>query len=129
MRRARALATIAAMLGVLLNVGFVVRHMASSLEARFEHAALRAALGIMCNGNGQAALPAGERSDIPPISPKSSDCPVCMGMSPAAAVLADATVLLPVLNSSSARPNAIGEVVRTRAAGLRPPPRGPPQSA
>jgi hypothetical protein len=117
------------MLGVLLNAGLVVRHTASTLEARFEHAALLAALGIICNGNGQAALAANEQSDFPPTIPKSSDCPVCMGMSPAAAVLADVAPLLPVLDSPSARPNAIGEVVRTRAAGLRPPPRGPPRSA
>ena len=78
-----------AMLSILLNAALVVRHNASMLEARFEYASLLAALGVICHADGSSALPAGERSDLPPIAPNSGDCPVCMGMCPAVTVLPD----------------------------------------
>jgi hypothetical protein len=126
LRRSRTIVVILAVLSVMLNAALVVRHGASMLEARFEHGALLAALGVICNSDGSAALPSGDSPDLPPLTPKSGDCPVCMGMCPTLAVLADVAILPPVLDQPSARVEVIAEIIRERTAGAWPPPRGPP---
>ncbi len=117
------------MLSVLLNAALVVRHNASMLEARFEHASLLAALGIICHSDGSAALPSGDSPNLPPLTPKSGDCPVCMGMCPSVAVLTDLVLPVAKLDRPSARVLIVAAIIRDRTAGAWPPPRGPPAIA
>ena len=126
MRRSRIIFGIFAVISILLNAALVVRQNSTMLGARFEHASLLAALGVICRADGSSALPAGERSDLPPIAPNSGDCPVCMGMCPAVTVLPDLVQPQLAIDAPSARVQVVAAIIRKRIAAAWPLPRGSP---
>lgn len=126
MRRHRTIIGVVAMLCVLLNTALAVRANASMVEARFQHASLLSALGIICHGSGTvASLPEGEQPSVP--SPENTgDCPMCLGMCPSAAVLTHSEFAPRPISLNSERIQHIAEIIWARITYLRPPPRGPP---
>ncbi|MEQ1713817.1 MAG: DUF2946 family protein [Hyphomicrobium sp.] len=124
MQRWTALVTF---LGVLLHAGLIARHNAMVLAAKLDHGALVAVLGVICHGNGGTSeLADAERPTLPEQEQERGSCPLCAGLSPAAAVLSDVAVGCHVPDGASARMAVVVAVIRLRLAACRPHSRGPP---
>lgn len=122
MKRSRYMLVLA-LLGVLLNAALVVRHNSRMLDASLASHVLDADLKFICqNGSEAPALP---DSDQAP-SPGMGECPICMGVCPAVAILSQPLSIAPVIIRASERVVVIGEIITRRLAAVRPPQRGPP---
>lgn len=116
-----------ALFGVLVHAGLVVRHNAMVLNAKLEHSALVAGLGVICSIHATGTqVPASELPFIPEPQQDPSSCPLCMGMAPPAAILAPSLLPSHAPNTIAMRMAVVGETIRLRLAEVRPPTRGPP---
>lgn len=123
----RRLISLVAMLGVLLHAGLIVRHSTIMLSAKLLHNDLVSALGVICHSDGTIKeVPASELPAVPAPSDTQSDCPICMGMIAAAAVLPSTTAMRHPADRASERVAVVGEAIAPRLAATWPPPRGPP---
>lgn len=129
MRRHRWTA-LAALIGVLLHAGLIVRHNAMVLSAKLDHAALASALGVICHGNGGVTqLPASEQPALPEPELDRGSCPLCAGMAPAFALVNESPLACHAPDTTSSRIAVVGETIRIRLAPVCPPSCGPPAFA
>ena len=124
-----------ALLGVLAHAAAIPRHNAVMLAGAIEAADKQTALasvgetpaaisGLLCSAGSDAGS-----GNVPGAPGKSSTCPICMGLSPAHAILA---VFVPEVAAPLAILIARAPVRDMRIAQLkryRPPARGPPAAA
>jgi hypothetical protein len=114
-----------AMLGVLLHAGLIVRHNTVMLAAGLEQAVFDQ--GAICHGgrtptaSKQPLLPEQERPN--------ADCPMCMGLVSALAILGAAPADQPCREKLAMRLADVTETIALRLAAPRPPSRGPPRPA
>ncbi|MFT4096756.1 MAG: hypothetical protein QM651_06510 [Rhodoblastus sp.] len=129
MKRGRSIVGVIAMLCVLLNAALVVRHAATVIEARLEQASTVAAPGVICHGDGTITTLADSELPSVPQPANKQKCPVCMGMCPTGAILAETPMLPRQEIVEVARVAPPDDFVSSYVDHFRPPPRGPPQIA
>ena len=119
---------LAALIGVLLHAGMVVRHHQVMLGAHLERQELISSLGVICHGSGQASVPSdAELPWVPPPSDnQNSQCPLCAGTASAFAFVASVDRVAPGRLAIAAQQVPHYEVPPVEIAGVRPPTRGPP---
>ena len=126
-KRYRSYVIFLALIGLLLQAAFVVRHSVSMVQAKLAHTALLHSLGVICSSDGASStIPASDLPSIPEPSSNSGDCPICKGLLSAVAVVPVVAVLEGTPSGTSERIAIIAESIAERIAGVRPPPRGPP---
>ena len=126
MRRWHNIVGLIAVLGVLFHAGLLVRHHVQMLTAHLAQQSLTSALGVICHATGTSGtLEDAERPDLPPPQ-NTTDCPICMGLGSAVAVLAERVVMRNVSHAISIRQEIIAEIITEALTHLRPPTRGPP---
>lgn len=125
--RARHLTALVALIGVLLHVGFTVRHHGLSLSTRFASNALIADLGLICLGGGGTSRQAGaDFPDVPTPDENWVTCPICSGLTGAIAIFGEPATLPHASSIATNRVVVAGEAICRRSLTLRPPTRAPP---
>ena len=135
MPRIRTLLTMLAIAGVLVHAALLVRHGSMMLQRHAADLSLTAALAMICHGNDEQASPSSS-SNLPEIPPPSDgqrsgtgDCPLCSGMTTAAAIPSEPAALLCLVRFTSLRIVIVSETIADRMAARRPPARAPPLQA
>lgn len=127
--RFRSVVSLLAIVGVLLHAGLLARHNGMMLQATLLHQELATALGVICHGEGGGTQRTATPVDLPAPTGDQSECPICMGMSAAAAVLPAFELPTVTFSGETTRLAMIAEIIRQRLDRLVPPPRGPPEFA
>ena len=128
--RSRKWISVLALLGVLLHAGALVRHNAAMTGATFQYQALLTGLAQLCHGSATGdVLAAAELPYLPRPSDAQNGCPICSGLSAAAALPAPepTSIFVPP-------PPAVAFYVDTHCVpdsghAVCPPARGPPAVA
>jgi hypothetical protein len=129
--------SVIALLGVLAHAAAIPRHnaimLAGAIEASDKQAALAAVgekstdlTGLMCSASGRSDAGSGSAPGAPG---KTSLCPICMGLSPAHAILStcEPEIAAPFAILIARAPVRDMRIVQHRL--YRPPARGPPLAA
>lgn len=116
---------------LLLHAAAVVRHHNLMLTLKLDHQTTIASLLVICHGNGGTTQldPAG-LPFIPEPTGDGTQCPVCMGICGAVAILPDTLgAVASVTIATSERVRYRAERIAERIRNARPPTRGPPLDA
>jgi len=121
----RKLATVAALMGVLLHAYGLVRHAPMEVAAKLQHTGLVSALATICHNSGESS-----QIEIPfvPLPATGHKCPDCVGVTGTLAVAPPAVDEIAQVEVETVRMRRFADVIVERAAGRQPPPRGPPTS-
>lgn len=131
MRIGRQIVAVLAAFAMLVHAGLVVRHHLTVLSGALHDTALAAALGQLCQGQGDATRSATADHLPAPEKPASGEpCPLCTGLGSAVADVTPKLVLChPAPPATSLRIAVVSEIIAPRISGLRPQPRAPPALA
>ncbi len=119
----RRLATVFALMGVLLHAYTLVRHAPMEVAAKLQHTGLVSALATICHNTGESA-----QFEIPyvPVPSTGQKCPDCVGVAGTVAIVPPAVGLTQQFEVETVRLRRFADVIVERSAGRQPPPRGPP---
>jgi hypothetical protein len=122
----RRLATVAALMGVLLHAYALVRHAPMEVAAKLQHTGLVSSLATICHNSGDSG-----RFEIPyvPLPATGQKCPECVGVAGTLAIEPPGVVVAKQVEAQTIRMRRFADVVVERSAGRQPPPRGPPAIA
>ena len=124
--RLRRFVLLFAVAAVLVHAAMVVRHGVAMVLAKANHADLVAALSVICHGDsGVSKLAPSDLPDLPQPG-KAGDCPVCMGLAAAAAIIPENVLPNHQPLPLAKRLTVVAQQIALRMADARPPPRGPP---